>query len=77
MFLQFGCQKEEDEAGYDSESKLNWVSCSGNSTDSTNYYVSTSGNDDNSGTKQNEAFQTIYKAIKKVKPGGMVRILKP
>ena len=43
--------------------------------DSTVYYISPAGSDENSGTTEEQAFKTLQQAFQNVHPGGQVRIL--
>ncbi|MCD4735275.1 MAG: right-handed parallel beta-helix repeat-containing protein [Bacteroidales bacterium] len=72
--FQTACSKDEDENGED-ESGIFWIECSGAGVDSTVYYVSNTGSDDNSGKSEGAAFKTLSKALSTVKQGGTIRIL--
>lgn len=68
----FSCRDDEDDNG--EEEGILWVNCGGTNTDSTIYYVSTSGSDNNDGKSLEKALRNISTAFTHVKPGGKILI---
>ncbi len=56
------------------EEGILWINCGGTSIDSTVYYVSTSGSDNNDGKSLANAFRNISTAFTYVRPGGKILI---
>ena len=57
------------------EDETNWINGPSTEIDSTNYYVSTQGNDETDGQSREKAFRTLAKAFQSVRPGGTIYIL--
>lgn len=70
----YSCKNDDDEEEDENYGGLYWIECSGNITDTTKYYVSTSGNDENNGLTVNSTFRSLRKAFSTVKPGGSILI---
>ena len=64
----------EKESGTDPEN-MTWIICTDNTLDTTTYYVSVSGNDQNSGLSPTTAFSSLIRAFTVIRPGGTIRIL--
>ena len=54
---------------------LTWINCTGTDIDTTTYYVSTTGDNANSGRSPATAFKTLGRAFTIIRPGGTIRIL--
>lgn len=71
--LYLGCDLDSDDDDADADG-LTWIEGT-SGVDSTFYYVSTTGDDENDGTSQASAFRSIKKAFQSVKAGGTIRVL--
>ena len=70
--MYYSCSDKE--SGGDPEN-MTWITCTGTNLDTTTYYVSVSGNDENSGLSPATAFSTLVRAFTVIRPGGTIRIL--
>ncbi len=57
------------------DNEIDWIELNHNSVDTTSYFVSMNGNDNNNGRSRSNAFSTLKKAFQSVKPGGKINIL--
>ena len=73
--LMFSCNNDdEDDENELEEGEILWINCGGGNLDTTTYFVSVMGDDQNNGLSRTYAFRTIAKAISNVRPGGKVKI---
>ncbi|NOX84968.1 MAG: right-handed parallel beta-helix repeat-containing protein [Chlorobi bacterium] len=68
------CNKDNRETK-NAEEKFTWIEWNNAGTDTTIYYVSVNGSDENNGTSVQTAFKTLSKALRRVRDGGKIRIL--
>ncbi len=71
LFITCGIDSNRDS----NDDGLTWIEGQSNQIDSTTYYVSTTGNDDSSGTSKESAFRTLKKALMSAGLGGTIHLL--
>lgn len=74
--ISFSCNNDDDDDDGNEieEGGILWINCGGSNVDTTTFFVSVNGNDQNNGLSNTSAFRTIAKALSSVRPGGKVKI---
>jgi len=74
LMMSSSCNKDVKETK-NAEELFEWLDRNNPGADSSAYYVSVNGSDDNNGKTPGTAFKTLPKALKKVGDGGKIRIM--